>query len=246
MEWVEVRTQAELDAAIKAGHGAMVVAGATVTAYGNSTVRACGDSTVTAYGNSTVRACGNSTVRACDNSTVTAYDNSTVTAYELAIALAWSARATITDTPRVTVIVAPNIEPKVSGGVIVRQAAPPKNAQDWCEDFGVETKQGVAYLFKGLDDKCVSPHGMSYAPGTIPEAPDWDGGKVECGGGLHFSPHPILTHKYIDFPKKYVRCPVEISTIVVHFPAQFPDKVKAPRCCGPVEECDIDGKPIQQ
>lgn len=220
MEWIDVHSQAELDAATKAGKGANVVGNSTVTAYGNSTVTAC------------------------DNSTVTASDNSTVRAYWLAVVRVWSATATITATPRVTVIVAPEIKPKITGGVVVRQSSHPKSAKDWCEDFGVEVSRGTAYLFKGLQADFTSPHNLSYAPGTTPVAPDWDGGTRECGGGLHFSPHPTLTHRYIDDPKHYVRCPVKLTDIAVHVRADYPDKVKAPKCCGPVEECDIDGKPL--
>jgi hypothetical protein len=98
-------------------------------------------------------------------------------------------------------------------------------------------------LFKAVGDNFISPKGGNYTPGTIPSAPDWDGGKIECGGGLHFSPAPRMARVFNDSAKRYVACPVALADIVVHPDGDYPEKVKSRGCCAPVWECDIDGKP---
>ncbi|MFO0919463.1 MAG: hypothetical protein U0872_14280 [Planctomycetaceae bacterium] len=70
---------------------------------------------------------------------------------------------------------------------------------------------------------------MSYTPGSVPVAPDWDGGEKECGGGLHFSPHPVMTEEFISDPKRFCACPVLLSDIAVHPDGYSPQKVKGPR-----------------
>ena len=100
MSVTEVRTQAELDAALKAGKQWIDIRGdgyfevqaydsatvqaydsATVQAYGSATVRAYGSATVRAYGSATVQASGSATVRAYGSATVQASGSATVRAY---------------------------------------------------------------------------------------------------------------------------------------------------------------------
>src|SRR3990167_9454272 len=61
-------------------------------------------------------------------------------------------------------------------------------AKEWCDYYGVEVKKGIATLFKAVDDDYSTLNarskGIFYTPGSMPIAPDWDGGKAECGGGL--------------------------------------------------------------
>jgi hypothetical protein len=115
---------------------------------------------------------------------------------------------------------------------------------EWCEYYGVELKDGVAILYKALNGDFTSPYGASYAPGTVPLAPDWDGGARECGGGLHFSSSPMMAMSFHESAVKFAGCPVALSDIVVHPEGQFPEKVKARGCCGPCFEVDGTGKPI--
>jgi hypothetical protein len=131
----------------------------------------------------------------------------------------------------------------VTGG---NQTIAPKidTAERWCEHYGVKIEGDRAILYKGLKEDFTSPHGMSYSPGSIPVATDWDGGKKECGGGLHFSPHPVMTEEFIDDPKRFCACPVLLSDISVHPDGEFPQKVKARGCCAPVWEVDQDGEPV--
>lgn len=118
-----------------------------------------------------------------------------------------------------------------------------KTARPWCDYYGVKVEKGVAILFKGLNAELVGRNGFSYAIGTMPIAPDWDGGKQECGGGLHFSPHPRMTLEFNESATRFLACPVRLKEIAVHPDGRFPQKVKAKGCCAPVWECDIDGKP---
>ena len=131
---------------------------------------------------------------------------------------------------------------KIDGGrqtVIAR-----KTPDEWCAYYGVEVKDGVAILFKGVDDRFKSGHGFAYVPGTAPEAPDWDGSKAECGGGLHFSPRPKMTLEFYREATKFVACPVALDDIVVHPDGAYPQKIKARRICAPCWEVNEDGERV--
>jgi len=133
----------------------------------------------------------------------------------------------------------------IPGAVIL---TPPAitTAADWCDYYGVTVKRGIAILCKAVDDDYATEHsrraGIFYTPGSKPEAPDWDGGLAECGGGLHFSPHPLLAMDFVRDATRFVACPVKLAEIVVHPSGHYPDKVKAPRVCGKVYEVDRDGQ----
>lgn len=82
----------------------------------------------------------------------------------------------------------------IVGGTVIR-VKPPTNPVEWCAFYGAAVKDGVAIVYKGVRDDYRSGRGFLYAPGTTQEAPDWDGRVRECGGGLHFSPHPGMTRR---------------------------------------------------
>lgn len=103
---------------------------------------------------------------------------------------------------------------------------------------------GVATLFKAVGDDFHSSRLGNYTPGTIPRAPDWDGGEAECGGGLHFCAHPQAALAFFESATRFVACPVALTDIVVHADPQYPTKVKARGCCGPVYEVDRRGRRI--
>ena len=91
MEWVECTTQAEVDAAVKAGNAVIVRAGyfeasgsASVTAYDSASVTAYGSASVTAYDSASVTAYDSASVRAYDSASVRAYGSASVTAYDSA------------------------------------------------------------------------------------------------------------------------------------------------------------------
>jgi len=115
---------------------------------------------------------------------------------------------------------------------------------EWCEFHGVAVKRGIVTLYKAVNDDYESAHGTSYAPGTKPEAPDWDP-VPECGGGLHFSPRPSAALAFAADAARFVACPVRLDEIVVHPDGLYPEKVKAPRVVGKgCYEVNIDGEPI--
>ena len=99
-------------------------------------------------------------------------------------------------------------------------------------------------LYKALNANCSSGYGFDYTPGTVPAAPDWDGGKAECGGGLHFCSSPLHALAFFSDATRFMACPVRLKDIVVHKDAQYPTKVKAKGCCGPVYEVDRYGEPV--
>jgi len=234
----------------------------TVTAYDSSTVRACGSSTVTACGSSTVTACDSSTVTAYDSSTVTAYDSSTVTAYDSSTVTAYGSstvRAYDSSTVRAygsstvraydsSTVTATKFVPvqdhgpntKITGGILIsiRRAETPA---DWCEFYGVHVARGIATLFKAVEDdwKGTNKHpGITYEPGSKPEAPDWNP-TATCGKGLHLSPRPFMALWYCPNATRYVACPVRMSEMVL-----LDDKVKVRRLAKPTFEVDIDGEPV--
>lgn len=127
-------------------------------------------------------------------------------------------------------------------GAVVLEPPPIERADQWCEYHGVEVADGVATLYKAVDHEYrTGQTGFRYLPGSTPEAFDWDGGEAECGGGLHFAPHPALALQWFPAATRFVACPVRVSEIAVHHSADYPQKVKAPRVCGPVYEVDGDG-----
>lgn len=121
-----------------------------------------------------------------------------------------------------------------------------KSAKKWCEFYGVKVRDGVAILFKAVSDNFKSLYGTSYAPGQMPVAKDWDGGERECGGGLHFSPHPLMALRFNRWARRFVACPVKVSEIVMHPGGALPEMIKAPRVSAPCWECDIHGKRLQR
>ena len=131
----------------------------------------------------------------------------------------------------------------VTGGVQIMVPVP-RTPTEWCEFYGVAVKKGVAILFKAVRDDYRSAYGLLYAPGTTPEASDWDGGVAECGGGLHFSFHPTAARVFDDSATRYVACPIALEDIAVHPDALYPSKVKARRVARPIWECDAQGQPI--
>jgi hypothetical protein len=112
----------------------------------------------------------------------------------------------------------------------------------WCAYYGLPVREGVVALYKAVRKNWHSRHGGDYTPGTVPRAPDWDGGKAECGGGYHFSPHPAMALAFDLEATKFVACPVALAEIAVHPDGDYPEKVKAAGCCGPVVECDRFGR----
>ena len=241
MKWVEVSTQAQLDA-LKPGEAAIVRAG-FFTAYGSATVRATDSATVTAYDSATVRATDSATVTATGSATVTAYDSATVTAYDSATVRATgSATVTAYDsaTVRATEYVAVHHlsqRASVTGGVIIRPKT--DTPADWCDFYGVDVKRGMAVLYKAVEDDWQGTHkrGITYRPGDKPKAPDFSP-VAECGGGLHLSPRPFMARTYCQDATHFVACKVRVADLIL-----LGDKVKVPGCTV-LHEVDEDGEAL--
>ena len=227
MNEVEVTNQKELDDALKTGY------------Y----LKCMGDACFKIYGSSQVRARDSSQVRARDSSQVTAYDSSQVTAYGSSQVRACDS-SQVRALSKYVVISNHGADTTINGGTII-EIIKPKNIKDWCGFYGVKYGK-VITLFKAVDKNYISPHGQLYIPGTTPSADDWDGGVLECGGGLHFSPTPTHALGFNNNAVKFIACPIAIIDAVVHANANYPEKIKAKGCCASVWECDIDGIPISK
>jgi hypothetical protein len=218
---IECSTQAALDKALKAAKPGDIIA-----CIGKGRFSISGSSTVSAYGSSTVWASGSSTVRAYGSSTVTAYGSSTV----------WASKY--------VAIHRQGKGPKVSGGVLIDVPDPATlSPTDWCEYQGVTVTDGVALLYKAVDDDYATDYArrakLAYTPGTeVVEAPDWRKTKA-CGNGLHASPRPDAAVAYNPGATRYVEVRARLDELVM-----IDDKIKAPRLYGPFTEVDIHGRPV--
>ena len=145
-------------------------------------------------------------------------------------------------TAKVSILI-DGIGSKVSGGkkTII---TPITTVREWCDRYAVTIKKGIAILYKSVDDDYSTNNARAknifYKPGNKPSAPDWDGGKEECGGGLHFCPSPIHAELF-NKGKHFMACPIKISDIVIHKNAKYPTKVKAPGVCADIYEVDRMG-----
>ena len=228
-----IHTQAEFDAAIAAGKTTLMLApDADVRVSSGDVTLVVNDSQprVVAYGSSQPRvvAYGSSQPR------VEAYDSSQ---------LSVTGRVSGSATPQVAVLIEGEA-PEIAGGQQTRVMR--STVEQWCAYYGVPIRDGVVTLFKAVGDDfyTVGNYRFAYLPGTTPVAPDWDGGKAECGGGLHFSPRPRAALKFAREATRFVACPVAVSDLAVHPNGNYPEKVKAKGCCAPVWECDEDGEAV--
>ena len=179
---------------------------------------------------------GSATVRASDSATVEAWGSAQIRA---------KGQCTINASKFVAVTIH-GVRTRVTGGVQI-QLPEITTAEEWCDFYGLNVTDGIVVLYKALNAEYRSTRDTSfqYIPGTTPEAKDWDDGKEECGGGLHFSPRPMAALRFNNAPKHFVACPVRVDEIVVHKNALYPDKVKAPRVAEPCWEVDIDSNRIE-
>jgi hypothetical protein len=230
---VDCTTQEQFRAALAAGHTARVSAGlweASASAH------------VEAWGSAHVVAWESAHVEAWVSAHVVARESAHVEARESAHVEAWGSAHVVAS--RYVTITKHGATAITEGGVLV--VVPPiTTAEDWCDYYGAKVTDGIATLYKVVRADYRSQHGFLYQPGTSPEAPDWDGGVAECGGGLHFCAHPIAALDFDGEATKFLACPVALADIVVHHPAGYPHKIKARRICGPIVEVDRYGKPLQ-
>jgi hypothetical protein len=123
MSHIKVRTQAELDKALKERKPGQIIA-----CMGKGSFEVRDSSSMRAYDSSSVWAFGSSSVWAYDSSSVWAYDYSSVRA------------------SKYVPVQKHGDGPKVSGGVLI-EIPKIKTAEEWCEFHGVEIKRGTAILY---------------------------------------------------------------------------------------------------
>ena len=178
-------------------------------------------------------ASGSATVRAYDSATVTAYGSATVRAYDSATVRAYGSHVPVHDH-------GPSV--KITGGIpiSVRHITDPKQ---WCEFHGLTVERGKVTVYKAVEADWrggTKVDGITYAPGDMPEAPDWSRA-AHCGNGLHFVARPWEGERYLNGPAAhYVACVVRVSEMAVIDTG----KVKARRVAAPIVECDLDGEPL--
>jgi hypothetical protein len=208
---------------------------ARVEAYESARVEARGSARVEARGSARVEAYGSASVEARGSASVVAYESASVVAHESARVVAGQYVAVHKMSNHIGDIQAINI-------IIVPPITTPT---EWCLYYGIVINEDIALVYKAVRDNYISAHGTSYAPGQIPIAGDWDGGVAECGGGLHFSPRPVMAKEFDNIATKYIACPVAIKDMRnPRLDDQYPNKIKAARCAGPVYEVDEWGEKI--
>ena len=257
---------ADLDAALArnveiwlCGAGRFVLQGAGVAfATDSAVVEARGSSHVVAWGSSHVEAWESSHVEARESSHVVAWESSHVEAWGSSHVEARGSSHVEADgaaslrvfdrvsgkAGRQVVIQKHSKLTKIDGGIQI-DVELPTTAADWCAWHGVKVVDGVAMVYKCVNDDFRSARGGDYTPGTIPAATDWDGGAKECGGGYHFSPSAAATRQFASGPK-FLACPVALTDMrAPKLDDSYANKIKAAKCCGPVVEVDIYGKPVK-
>ena len=209
--------------------------------WGLASAQAGDRAKVTAWGTATVIATGSASVEALETAMVAAGESVSVRAFGASMV---RARGQVTLETSDGVAVVRHRQGTAATGATAPIDILPGTAAEWCRYYGVPVEDGVAVLFKAVDDEFDSYHGTSYRPGSLPAAPDWDGGERECGGGLHLSPRPTFALAAPDDDMRFVACPVRLTDIAVHPRPVYPDKVKARAVCAPVYEVREDGTPV--
>ena len=206
----EATTQIEFDAILNAKDVPIVRTGywkaresAHVVARGSAHVEAWGSAHVEAWGSAHVEARGSAHVVARESAHVEA-------------------------TKYVSCVIGYDHRGRVVGGIQIRPdySTPAK----WLEYHGVKVSRGRCVLYKAVRDDFRSAYGFLYQPGTAVEAPDWDGEKRECGGGLHLSPCFLMAKSFDPYATKSLACTVAIKDLALGpLPLGYPEKIKARR-----------------
>jgi len=114
----------------------------------------------------------------------------------------------------------------------------------WCDYHGVTVMDGIAYLFKAVNQQWTTGRGVDYSPGSLPEAPDWDAAWRDCGRGLHFCAHPLQSLGFLGGrveDARFLKVGVRVDELV-----PLGDKVKARRVVVGCVEVDRFGDVIPE
>ena len=180
-----VRTQSELDAALAIDADDIVIASPAGV-------------WLTARGSAHVEAWESAHVVARGSAHVVARGSAHVVASSLVAVHLHSARAT------------------VEGGVLIDVTALDlTDAATWCEFHGIAVVDGVATLYKALDDQFAAGHSYQrtvYAVGTEMACADWRPNN-SCGGGFHFGPTISHATAYRSDAQRWVRVEVPLDDL---------------------------------
>ncbi|MFC5730944.1 MULTISPECIES: hypothetical protein [Nocardioides] len=221
---------------------------AVVFASGAARVRADGHSTVYAFDAANVTASGNARVYASNYAVVRAYGSAVVEARSHVTVYA-NGKATVRAFGTGTVVHDLSPDARVFGGSQVVPDVHRHDAADWCERNGVTVTDGVATLYRAVDENWRTAndelrHCIDYTPGSMPVAPDWNPDLPGSrGGGLFFSPSPFATLSCVPPASKALRF-VSAGVLVCELVPTTNVAAKAPRVVSPSVAVDLAGQPV--
>ncbi len=218
MKYVDVYTQEDMERVLRDGDRPELRGSGEFVVRDSATVHAWDSATVHAWDSATVHAGGSATVHAGGSATVHA--------------------GKFVATQKMSRLA------NVTGGHII-EIEPATSPGDWAEiHLAAPHEDGVLVLYKAVSDDYRSGYDFEYKPGSMPVAPDWDGGDAECGGGLHFCASPMEAMAYHSEATRFMACPVALDDLAVVPNPAYPNKIKARGCCAPIWEVDINGKRV--
>ena len=187
-----------------------------------------GSARVVASGSAHVEASGSAHVEASGSAHVEAWGSARVVAGKYVAVHLHSQRVTL----------------DAKGAVIDMTAVDLTDPATWCDYHGVRVCDGIAYLYKAVNQQWTTDRGVDYSPGSTPEAPDWNPDWRDCGKGLHFCAHPMRSLTYLGLPAdeaRFLQVGVRLDELV-----PLDHKAKARRVVVPCIEVDRYGEIIDQ
>jgi hypothetical protein len=141
----------------------------------------------------------------------------------------------------------PNHTGKIKTNGIIIKIPKIKSIEEWAEYHGAKIARNIIYVYKAVRDNYDSAHGLSYKPGTKPKADDWDGGKAECGGGLHFCASIGACRGFDSEATRFLLCAIKLKDIrKPREDDEYQNKIKARCVCKPLIEVDRFGELIKE
>ena len=182
--------------------------GFRVVAQENASVEAWGNASVEAWGNASVVAQENASVVAQENASVEAWGNASVVAWGNASVEAWGNAqiAKYSDFAK--------LQTRGNARIVTL----PQTAEEYCDFYGLEIREGNAILHKAVRDDLSAFHTSHFkyqVGGTFTETCDQSKDR-DCSHGLHLS----HLNWAIDFGRgrsnfKIIECAVPLDKIVV-------------------------------
>ena len=216
--WENSSVVARENSSVEARGNSSVVAweNSSVEARENSSVEARGNSSVVAWGNSSVEARGNSSVVAWENSSVVARGNSSVVARGNSSVVAWENSSV---EARGNVQIAKySAFAKLQTHGNARIVTLPQTAEEYCDFYGLEIREGNAILYKAVREDLSAIHTSQFkyqVGGTFTETCDPSKDR-DCSYGLHVS----HLNWAVDFGRgrgyfKIIECAVPLDKVVI-------------------------------